>query len=121
MDVETFWRRYDWTTPEAQKHLQVVPKEHKIRKVIKVDEDKTDNKPVDNGGEVVEKTKDASYQYPITVEWTREGVEEVLSTVGITVGYNTAVSVLHVRVRSVLMSSKPCPVVAGPLPPDSWS
>lgn len=78
-----------------------------MRRVIKKDDTRlgaggTKADPIaDEGNEVQDQ---GGYQYPIAVEWTREDVEEVLSTVGITVGYNTAVSSLHTPVVALFAS-----------------
>lgn len=41
-----------------------------------------------------------TYKYPIDTEWTREGFEEVLATVGVQCGYNTAVSLPFIAAPS---------------------
>lgn len=85
-----FWSRYDWTTPEAQKHLAPAR-----RPPPRVEEEKNDSESVDKK----EGKKEDKPEEPIVyndcldeVEWTKEGLEEILGTVGVQCSYNTAVS-----------------------------
>lgn len=67
-----FWDRYDWSTPSAQVHAKSVPKD-----------ERKDNTSLTIDGQ--------------EVEWTKEGVEEILGTVGVQCAYNSDVCrVFHV-------------------------
>lgn len=98
--VADFWAKYDWSDPKAQKHLLPAMKAQKkedkqVDEGKEVDEaqkpqDATPVNQADNGGdkddEPVEDDRLSG------VEWTKEGLEEILGTVGIQCSYKTAVS-----------------------------
>jgi hypothetical protein len=67
LHMDEFWSRYDWDLPDAKVHLMDVRKE-----------EGTTSAEVDG----------------VEVEWTKEGVEEVLSSVGVQCVYNTVVSLV---------------------------
>lgn len=78
-----FWARYDWSDPAAQKHLvSTAP----------------GKEPVERGGEASDKkghddrpTVDMEHTADY-VEWTKDGMEEILGTVGVHCSYNATVS-----------------------------
>ena len=100
-----FWARYDWSDPEAQKHLlpaKKAPKKEEMQggeakegeEESKVDEGEKADK-ADHGQDVemaVEAGEAEEDDQLGGVEWTKEGLEEILGTVGIQCSYNTAVS-----------------------------
>ena len=59
-----FWSRYDWSDPDAQKHL------------LDVKKGEDGSIPQLNGNDL---------------EWTREGLEEILATVGVQCVYSLEV------------------------------
>ena len=67
LSTETFWSAFDWQDPSAQVHTRQIPVE-----------DMNENKSITIEGE--------------EVEWTKDGVEQILATVGIQCVYNSDVS-----------------------------
>lgn len=67
LSTETFWSAFDWHDPSAQVHTKQIPVE-----------DMNENRSITIEGE--------------EVEWTKDGVEQILATVGIQCVYNSDVS-----------------------------
>jgi hypothetical protein len=67
LSVETFWERYDWTSDKGKLHSRPVPESEK----------KENNSVIVEGQEL---------------EWTKQGVEDILGTVGVQAVYNAEVS-----------------------------
>ncbi|WVQ71713.1 hypothetical protein IAR50_001254 [Cryptococcus sp. DSM 104548] len=81
LSVKEFWDRYDWDSPEGVKHLSTdITRPAKAEERKKADDDDGDEPGLDIKKTVTEKPEMA---------WTKTGVEEVLSTVGIQCVYNT--------------------------------
>lgn len=60
-------------------------------------EKKAEEAPEESNAGVKEpNTQPEQYKYPIDTEWTKEGVEEVLATVGLQCLYNTAVCLIYI-------------------------
>ncbi|RXK38616.1 hypothetical protein M231_04122 [Tremella mesenterica] len=76
--IEEFWAKYDFSSPEAQKHLRPSPKRPPPE---------PENKDKDKEGRNPKKTTKVE-EDPDAPSWTREGFEEVLATVGIQCSYN---------------------------------
>jgi hypothetical protein len=70
--VEDFWGKYDWSDESTKVHLQ--SNQAKEGEEIKLDD---------------------------SIEWTKEGMEEILSTVGVQCSYET-----HVSLGSFILSRK---------------
>jgi len=81
--VDDFWARYDWSDPAAQKHLvSTVPAKEPVERGGEAsDKEWHDDRPTGN-----------MEQEPDAVEWTKDGLEEILGTVGVHCSYNAAVS-----------------------------
>ncbi|ODN83176.1 hypothetical protein L202_01367 [Cryptococcus amylolentus CBS 6039] len=81
LSVKVFWDRYDWDSPEAVKHLST-----DLTRPEKPAEEKQDGE--DGDAEARPKAKKAVIEKP-EVDWTKAGIDDVLSTVGIQCAYNT--------------------------------
>ncbi|WVQ78366.1 hypothetical protein IAT38_000451 [Cryptococcus sp. DSM 104549] len=83
VSVDEFWNRYDWTDAQARQHLSPDLKRPEPPVEEKKDESADAGKDSEPAKKPVRKIEKPE------IEWTRHGVEEILSTVGIQCAYNT--------------------------------
>jgi hypothetical protein len=80
LPTETFWSAFDWDDPAAHVHAKQIPIE-----------EMNENKSITIDGE--------------EVEWTKDGMEQILATVGIQCVYNSDVSPLFPSSRGFIRST----------------
>lgn len=92
--MEDFWSRYDWSDPAAQPQLLPAKKPAKEE----VAKEAGTKEPGSEQPDAAETTKNSTEAKNETVddlegvEWTKEGLEEILGTAGVMCLYNTPVS-----------------------------
>ncbi|OCF74261.1 hypothetical protein I204_04631 [Kwoniella mangroviensis CBS 8886] len=79
ISVDEFWSKFDWTKESAKVHLS------NIQRSIQEDETKGENENKSDSGDNSSVEKDKQEE---EVEWTKEGVEEILATIGVQCVYN---------------------------------
>nr|XP_019042348.1 hypothetical protein I302_08950 [Kwoniella bestiolae CBS 10118]OCF21278.1 hypothetical protein I302_08950 [Kwoniella bestiolae CBS 10118] len=77
--VDEFWAKFDWTKESAKLHLS---NENQPQAIT---DDKEKKKDLPNGDSTSAEKKNEKEE---EVEWTKEGLEEILSTVGVQCVYN---------------------------------
>ncbi|KAK1926867.1 hypothetical protein DB88DRAFT_264 [Papiliotrema laurentii] len=96
-----FWAKYDWSDPAAQKHLAATRRRpaHSAKDGQKNGSPSAQRPEDKSNTETKEARDDAKDQGAAEwddgldeVEWTKEGLEEILGNVGVQCSYNTPVS-----------------------------
>ncbi|WVQ98883.1 hypothetical protein IAU59_006014 [Kwoniella sp. CBS 9459] len=92
--ADEFWARYDWTTESARKHLSDYrrkPTDPRSGAEAEAEGDSRSKESPNIDAEKSEKKADeeADGDEEEEVEWTKNGLEEILATVGIQCAYNT--------------------------------